>query len=119
MIKASASFQNSFSSASALPIVPHGVPRDVVFKYDVETTSESAEKIMSRKITEASLENEAFYIVNLSTVARKYSEWVAHLPRVKPYYAIKCNPNSAIIRTLASLGVNFDCARYVRVNRIL
>jgi ornithine decarboxylase len=33
-----------------------------------------------------------------------------HLPRIKPYYAIKCNPDQLLIKTLAMLGVNFDCA---------
>jgi diaminopimelate decarboxylase len=29
---------------------------------------------------------------------------------VKPYYAVKCNPNPVILESLASLGCNFDCA---------
>ena len=31
-------------------------------------------------------------------------------PRVEPFYAVKCNPDPVIVRTLAVLGVNFDCA---------
>jgi diaminopimelate decarboxylase len=31
-------------------------------------------------------------------------------PRVDPFYAVKCNPDPVIIKTLAILGCNFDCA---------
>ena len=31
-------------------------------------------------------------------------------PRVEPFYAVKCNPDPVIVKTLAILGVNFDCA---------
>lgn len=32
------------------------------------------------------------------------------LPRVRPHYAVKCNPNGAIIAMLAAVGASFDCA---------
>lgn len=31
-------------------------------------------------------------------------------PRVEPFYAVKCNPDPVIVKTLALLGCNFDCA---------
>lgn len=31
-------------------------------------------------------------------------------PRVEPFYAVKCNPDPVVIKTLAILGCNFDCA---------
>lgn len=97
------------------------VPRDVVAKFNVETPEESnVTEIIQRKIREEiDLENEAFYVVNLKTVIQKYEQWVAHLPRVKPFYAVKCNPNTAIVKTLASLGVNFDCASKAEIQQIL
>jgi hypothetical protein len=87
------------------------VPVDVTRKYEVETreSTECVEDLIRLKIQETP-EAEAFYIVNLSTVLKKHHQWVSCLPRVKPFYAMKCNPNNAIIKTLASLGVNFDCA---------
>jgi len=57
--------------------------------------------------------------VDLSTIVRKYEEWVANLPRVKPFYAIKCNPNTAIIKLLGNLGTNFDCASRAEIQQIL
>ena len=32
------------------------------------------------------------------------------MPRVTPFYAVKCNPDAAIMRCLAALGCGFDCA---------
>ena len=51
-----------------------------------------------------------FYIVDLGEVTNAYTTWVRLLPSVKPYYAMKSNPNLVMIEALASLGANFDCA---------
>jgi len=32
------------------------------------------------------------------------------LPNVKPFYAVKCNPNRDLLRTMVDLGSGFDCA---------
>jgi ornithine decarboxylase len=36
--------------------------------------------------------------------------FVTAMPRVRPFYAVKCNPNPVIMRSLAALGCGFDCA---------
>lgn len=51
-----------------------------------------------------------FYIIDLSSVTEQYTRWKTHLPRVKPHYAVKCNPDPRILKLLAKLGCNFDCA---------
>src|SRR5689334_250263 len=43
----------------------------------------------------------AFYIIDLGTVFKQYKRWVANLPRVEPFYAIKSSPNPLIVKTLA------------------
>jgi ornithine decarboxylase len=96
------------------------VPREVVHKYDVESVSQTVEELIASKLQDCARDaEEAFYFIDLGTVVRKYKEWVANLPRVKPFFAIKCNPNTAIIRTLASFGVNFDCASKSEIQQIL
>ena len=45
----------------------------------------------------------AFYIVDLSKIINQYHRWIENLPTIKPYYAIKCNPNNVIIELLAKL----------------
>lgn len=60
-----------------------------------------------------------FYIVNLPSVQQKYQQWIQHLPKIKPYYAVKCNPDTKILKTLADLGANFDCASQAEIETVL
>ncbi|XP_054738021.1 ornithine decarboxylase 1-like [Anastrepha obliqua] len=53
---------------------------------------------------------EALNICDLSVLAKKYKTWQRHMPRVKPYYAVKCNDDALIVKELADLGTGFDCA---------
>lgn len=61
-------------------------------------------------ILEGNLSEEAFYIVDIGKVIKQVQRWNELLPNVKPYYAVKCNPNELVLKILASLDVNFDCA---------
>uniref|UniRef100_A0A6C0EAX1 ornithine decarboxylase n=1 Tax=viral metagenome TaxID=1070528 RepID=A0A6C0EAX1_9ZZZZ len=63
--------------------------------------------------------DDAFFIVDLTKVIDQYNRWVEKLPRIKPYYAIKCNPNDMIIRTLNMLGAGFDCASKNEIAKVL
>jgi len=115
---------STLPQSSAVPFASAStsvIPRDVLHKYEVENNSNnlSIQTILQSKINEAVVENEAFYVVDLGAVVRKHEEWVSHLPRVKPFYAIKCNPDTAIIKLLASLGTNFDCASKAEIQQIL
>jgi ornithine decarboxylase len=49
-------------------------------------------------------------VVLLLQVARLYDAWVATMPRVMPFYAVKCNPEPSMVALLAALGAGFDCA---------
>eukprot|EP00741_Cyanophora_paradoxa_P014966 tig00020830_g14439.t1 len=63
--------------------------------------------------------DEAFYVVDLGAVARKHQQWLKLFPRVKPFYAVKCNPDQAVIKTLAALGAGFDCASKTEILQVL
>lgn len=52
----------------------------------------------------------SFYAADLCEVARRLREFRALLPRVAPFYAVKCNPDACVVRTLAHLGAGFDVA---------
>jgi len=95
------------------------VPAAVISKFEVEATTNPIEDILKKKINEEACGEEATYFVDLGTVLRKYQQWVTHLPRVTPFYAVKCNPNEAIMNTLANLGANFDCASKDEIQRVL
>jgi ornithine decarboxylase len=51
-----------------------------------------------------------FIIINLGDIIRQYQKWMAYIPNIKPYYAVKCNPDIVILQLLNNLGCNFDCA---------
>ncbi|MGH0120670.1 UNVERIFIED_CONTAM: hypothetical protein FKN15_035056 [Acipenser sinensis] len=71
-----------------------------------------ARDIVEQKINEVSLsdDKDAFYVADLGDVVKKHMRWTQALPRVAPYYAVKCNDSKAVVMTLASLGAGFDCA---------
>lgn len=74
------------------------------------------EKAIQEQIEAA---DEAFYILNLSDVVKKYEMWVEEMPRIKPFYAVKCNDNELVIKTLAELGTGFDCASKGEIQKVL
>lgn len=53
---------------------------------------------------------DSFYVLDLGVVVSQVYQWRRFFPRVQPFYAVKCNPDPVIIKTLAILGCNFDCA---------
>jgi len=63
-----------------------------------------------QEIDESRAAEDPFYIIDLGAIVKKYLEWINYLPRVKPFYAVKCNPSPAIIKTIGLLGGSFDCA---------
>lgn len=63
--------------------------------------------------------DDPFYIIDLNKVVEQYHRWQEKLPNIKPYFAIKCNPDIKIIRLLADLGCNFDCASKSEIATIL
>ncbi len=50
------------------------------------------------------------FVVDHDAVRSNYAEFKRWLPRVQAYYAVKANPDPAILRTLYSIGASFDVA---------
>ena len=61
----------------------------------------------------------AFAVIDLTDIASKLRRWKAELPRVEPFYAVKCNDDASIVATLARLGCGFDCASKGEIEQIL
>lgn len=61
----------------------------------------------------------AFHIVDLGKIIKQYERWTKNLPNIKPFYAIKCNPDNAIIQILNRLGAGFDCASKNEIAQVL
>ncbi|XP_013391344.1 ornithine decarboxylase-like [Lingula anatina] len=41
------------------------------------------------------------------------------MPRVKPFYAVKCNNTEPVVKTIAALGAGFDCCNISDIEQIL
>lgn len=52
------------------------------------------------------------FIVDHDELRRRYALFRKHLPRVQVYYAVKANPDPAIVRTLFREGASFDVASF-------
>lgn len=61
----------------------------------------------------------SFFVCDIGEVERLHKNWYKELPRVQPFYAVKCNPDAKVLRKLADLGVNFDCASKSEIEKVL
>ncbi|XP_041813871.1 ornithine decarboxylase-like isoform X2 [Chelmon rostratus] len=79
---------------------------------DVLDDGRSISDFIDQKIKELESQGseEPFYVVSLDSVFQRHGRWLASLPRVKPFYAVKCNNTPAVLRMLSALGTGFDCA---------
>lgn len=60
-----------------------------------------------------------FLLLDLSVVEQRYRELRVAMPYATPYYAVKANPEPALIRLLASLGAHFDVASVAEIDLCL
>ncbi|XP_037494984.1 ornithine decarboxylase isoform X2 [Jatropha curcas] len=72
-----------------------------------------------KSISDNQEEAEPFYLIDLGVVIRLMDKWNQSLPNVKPFYAVKCNTEPALLLSLATLGANFDCASQAEIETIL
>jgi ornithine decarboxylase len=49
-------------------------------------------------------------LIDHDVIRENYADFKRHLPKVQAYYAVKANPEAAIIRTLYEAGASFDVA---------
>ncbi|XP_068587582.1 ornithine decarboxylase-like [Cebidichthys violaceus] len=64
-------------------------------------------KIKERGLTD---NEEPFYVANLDSIFERHLRWRTNLPRVKPFYAVKCNNDASVLRMMSALDTGFDCA---------
>lgn len=63
---------------------------------------------MLQVVQEQALED-PLYVLDLGAVRRLYQAWVDLMPRVQPFYAVKCNTDPAMVSLLAALGAGEQC----------
>ncbi|WBW74306.1 ornithine decarboxylase Spe1 [Schizosaccharomyces osmophilus] len=65
------------------------------------------------------LDADAFFVADLHTVYRQLIRWHTKLPRVQPFYAVKCNPDPHVLALLNKFGTGFDCASKGEIEQVL
>lgn len=73
-----------------------------------------------QKFTQAAEGEETpLLVVDLSRIKAKYEEMVSLFPKAKIHYAMKASPAVEVVKYLADLGSNFDCASIYELDRVL
>ncbi|KAJ3414863.1 hypothetical protein HDV05_005927 [Chytridiales sp. JEL 0842] len=90
---------------------------------DLGVGSRTTEAIMKARVCNVDINDlegeDAFYVADLGEVTRMHMQWKEMLPRVEPFFAMKCNPDPYVIKTLVGLGTGFDCASRAEIQTIL
>lgn len=63
--------------------------------------------------------DESVLLMDLGQAMRRLELWQKHLPRVRPHYAVKCNPDKQLLMQLLEGGCGFDCATMEEIKTIL
>jgi len=71
------------------------------------------------KYLEKNQGDDSFMIVDVGDIIRQYNKWKKMLPRITPFYAIKCNPSTIILDLLHKMGCSFDCASKNEISRVI
>ena len=73
-----------------------------------------------KEIISSSGQEDPFYIMNEEVLMEQVRRWSASLPSVKPFYAVKCNPNGRLLNLLATrTDFGFDCASIGEISTAL
>ncbi|XP_064487018.1 antizyme inhibitor 2-like [Ornithodoros turicata] len=62
--------------------------------------------------------DQPFFVVDVADVIYKIKLWKLKLPRIKPFYAVKCNSIPAVLELMAGLGLGFDCASKAEIDSV-
>ncbi|KAF7877339.1 hypothetical protein EAF04_001021 [Stromatinia cepivora] len=63
--------------------------------------------------------NDSFFVADIEEIRRQHDLWVSHLPYIRPFYAVKCNTDTVLLKVLMQLGVGFDCASVEEMHTVL
>lgn len=64
-------------------------------------------------------QEEPIFIIDLGKVVQQYVRWEDNMPGIRPFYAVKCNNNSAILEVIHAMGGGFDCASKSEIEAVL
>lgn len=77
------------------------------------------EAVQSHLVKDSSLDNmQTHMAIDLAQLERQAAKWQAIFPRVHAFYAVKSLPDPVVVQTLASCGINFDCASKLEIETV-
>ncbi|PIA60419.1 hypothetical protein AQUCO_00300134v1 [Aquilegia coerulea] len=60
-----------------------------------------------------------FYVLDLGAVKCIMEKWNSKFPQIRPFYAVKCNPEPMFLALLAMMGAGFDCASQAEIEAVV
>ncbi|XP_052074522.1 ornithine decarboxylase-like [Mytilus californianus] len=79
----------------------------------------SIDSLIKEKIHQIRSDENPFFIGDLGDIIRKHRIWQKCFPTVVPFYAVKCNDFYPVLRLMADMGLSFDCASKIEIQKIL
>ena len=73
---------------------------------------------LRRIVSHVSPKTSSLAILSGSRLQTQLKHWSKALPKVEPFYAVKCNPEEFLLESLTNAGVNFDCASLREVDEV-
>ncbi|EAT48997.1 AAEL000044-PB [Aedes aegypti] len=87
-------------------------------RVEIVDDSVSSRDLVNRLVTQGPQE-EPLHLTEVDTLVKRHYEWLQHLPRVKPYYAVKSNDEASLVEATVLMGLGYDCASMAEVRRML
>lgn len=81
------------------------------------SSNEDIDEVIKKQILNTRIED-AFYVMDIGVLLRLWKKWRFSMPRVHPFYAVKCNSDHVLIAILAALGAGFDVASKVELDMV-
>ena len=69
-------------------------------------------------VSHVSPKTSSLAVLSGTRLQSQLKHWSKALPRVEPFYAVKCNPEEFLLESLTNAGVNFDCASLREVDEV-
>ena len=72
---------------------------------NVFETQNDSQNVFSQSIAQMKNlqgDNQAFYVCNLGSVIHSLQQWFSYLPRIAPFYSVRCNSDAVLLRLLAA-----------------
>ncbi|KAF2740362.1 ornithine decarboxylase [Polyplosphaeria fusca] len=108
-------YQDTPSKDNYIPVVDHGAE---AAKELIGHALKSRVEAIDHDLCGAG-DEDTFFVADLGEVYRQHLRWKKNLARVKPHYAVKCNPDPQVLRLLSELGAGFDCASKNEIDQVL